>query len=96
MVHRVADPFIEELAELLRHASAGLWPLPSPNRFFQVLHVGLDRQTADVADVLPVRINPKGAVFHEAPFEDGMVFGQQLGHSLALSHCARPSLLRKA
>ena len=62
MVGAIPDPLVQEAAQLFQRMFARLPALGSGDQLIQVVHIGPDRHSTDVADLFPMWIHAEGLV----------------------------------
>ena len=65
--------------------SAASGPEVEGHEVVKILDIRQDDHAADIRDLFPLRIDSEWKEFHEGSFEDGVVFGEQLGHKRTAS-----------
>lgn len=83
VVSAVRKAGVEKAAQFIQRLFGSLRPGGATEIVEHVVYVGLNDDSADVADLFALVVETEWAKLHERPFENGMFFGEKVGHTEA-------------
>ena len=83
MVGAVRKAGVEQSAQFIQRLSGGGFPVGATQIVAHVVHIRLNDDPADVADLFALVVEAEGAKLHERSFENGVFFGEKVGHTEA-------------